>query len=130
MGSRPLEDARDQVDDFICSLNLPVGEALIKSPPSLRVSRAQDTHFIPRRSSRLADKPRAGWPEVQAKNMLLKRWGFETTTAPSQAGTAARFSETFRAPLSSSKREAMRELFADCARRGGRTFVSETSPRP
>jgi hypothetical protein len=37
-------------------------------------------------SSRLADKPRVGWPEVQAKNVLLKKRGFETSSAPSQAG--------------------------------------------
>lgn len=72
LGSGPVEDGRDQVDDFINSLKLPLGEALIKSPPTLiRVSRAQDSDFIPRRSSRLADKPRAARPEVQAKNVLL-----------------------------------------------------------
>ena len=38
LGSRPVEDGRDHVDDFISSLKLPVGEALIKSPPRLRVS--------------------------------------------------------------------------------------------
>jgi len=40
LGSRPVEDGRDHVDDFNSSLKLPMGEALIKSPPRLRVTRA------------------------------------------------------------------------------------------
>jgi hypothetical protein len=67
LGSRPVEDGRDHVDDFNSSLKLPMGEALIKSPPRLRVTRAQNADFISRRSSRLEDKPHAGRPEVQAR---------------------------------------------------------------
>ena len=123
LGSRPVEDGRDHVDDFISSLKLPVGEALIKSPPRLRVS------LVPR----ILTSSHGGAPGLRTghvrDNVLLKKWGFETPSAPSQAGTATRFSETLRTSLSSSKREAMRELFPDRARRCGRTFVSEASPR-
>lgn len=65
----------------------------------------------------------------QAKNVLLKKWGFETLSAPSQTGLSLG-SPKHSEHRCRSKREAMRELFPDRRRRSGSTFVSETSPRP
>ena len=35
----------------------------------------RDTDLVPRRSVRLANKFRTAKPEVQAKNVMLKKWG-------------------------------------------------------
>lgn len=115
-GSCSPSDGCGNIDNFINAIKLPVNDVIIRSPKGLQCSR------YGWRSSKLADKPQAGRLEVQVKNGLLKKWGIQTPSAPTlrQAGAAARFSQTFRMPISSSKWEAMRELFPDRVRRAGR----------
>jgi hypothetical protein len=116
-------DSPPSVEDFIAGLKLP----LIQLPPRLRVSRMRVENQVPRRSNRLAAKSvyRDPNPEKQAKRVLLSKWQ-PSASAPRSAPTtpdvtiATRFHETFREPLSSSKREAMQELFPMAAARGRR----------
>jgi hypothetical protein len=73
---------------------------------------------VPRHSDRLAAMsafldPN---PEKQAKRVLLGKWqpsasALRSAPATPDATIAARFRETFRVPLSSSKREALQELY-------------------
>jgi hypothetical protein len=107
-------DSPPSVEDFIAGLKLP----LIQSPSRLRVSRMRVENLVPRCSNRLAAKSvyRDPNPEKQAKRVLLSKWQ-PSASAPRSAPTtpnatiATRFHEMFREPLSSSKREAMQELF-------------------
>lgn len=61
----------DPVGDFISSISSRVTTPILSSPPKLRVSRVPDYSVVPRRSTRLVGKPRAGNPEVQATNVML-----------------------------------------------------------
>jgi hypothetical protein len=115
------------VEDFIAGLTLPLEVPLIQSPPRLPVSRVRDEDLVPRRSERLAAKSvfRDPNPEKQAKRVLLGKWqpsaGAPRSAPPTPDATIdARFRETFREPLSSSKREAMLELYPMLGARGRR----------
>jgi hypothetical protein len=106
------------VEDFNAGLKLPLEVSLIRSPPCLRVSRVRVQDLVPRRSDRLAAKSafRDPNPEKQAKRVLVGKWQPSVSaplseTATPEATIAVRFHETFRKPLSSSKREAVQELF-------------------
>lgn len=101
---------------FIDSLKLPLETPLLNTPPRLKVARDVDDCWVPRRSDRLAAKSafRDPQPEKQAKRVLVNKWTRRPEAASRctpDATIAARFHDTFTAPLSSSKREAMRELF-------------------
>jgi hypothetical protein len=103
------------LQSFIASLKLPLEEPLIASSPRRRVSRLDDSVFVPRRSDRLAAKSihRDPNPEKQAKCVLVNKWRHEPANrsqTPDPA-IAAKFHETFAGPLSASKQAAMRELF-------------------
>jgi hypothetical protein len=63
------------VDDFISSISSNLITPILTSPPRLRVSQVPDYNVVPRRSTRLADKPKASNPEVQATNVMLKKLG-------------------------------------------------------
>jgi hypothetical protein len=111
-------DTPPSVEDFIAGLRLPLEVPLIQSPPRLRVSRMRDENWVPRRSERLAAMSafRDPNPEKQAKRVLLGKWqpsacALRSAPATPDATIAARFREMFREPLSSSKREALQELF-------------------
>jgi hypothetical protein len=113
------------VVDFIASLTLPLEVPLMQSPPRLRVSCVRDEDLVLRRSERLAAKSvfRDPNPEKQAKRVLLRKWQRSASTPRSaplmpDATVVARFHETFREPLSSSKREAMLELYPMLGARG------------
>jgi hypothetical protein len=127
--STPLHgtDSPPSVEDFIASLKLPLETPLIQSPPRLHVSRIPDENWVPRRSERLAAMSgfRDPNPEKQAKRVLLGKWqpsasALRSAPATPDATIAARFCETFRVPLSSSKREALQELYPLIGARGRR----------
>jgi hypothetical protein len=106
------------VQDFIAGLKLPLDTPLIQSPPRLRVSRLRDENWVLRRSERLAAMSafRDPNPEKQAKRVLLGKWqpsasALRSASVTPDAAIAARFRETFREPLSSSKCEALLELY-------------------
>lgn len=99
------------VGDFISSISLHIRTPILSSPPKLRVSRVPDYSVVPRRSTRLVGKPRAANLVIQATNVMLKKVGKGVPVPASDDSVARRFHETFSDPLSSSKREATRELF-------------------
>jgi hypothetical protein len=120
-------DTPPSVQDFIAGLRLPLEVPLIQSPPRLRVSRMQDENWVPRRSERLVSMSafRDPNPEKQAKRVLLSKWqpsasALRSAPTTPDATIAARFHETFREPLSSSKREALQELYPLIGARGRR----------
>jgi hypothetical protein len=80
---------------------------------------------VPRRSDSLTAKSCFCDPklELQAKRVMLRKWqpgsvgASRTSPTTPDASIAARFHETFKEPLSSSKKAAMRELFPMAAAR-------------
>jgi hypothetical protein len=54
-----------------------------------------DYSVVPRRSTRLADKPRTSNPEVQATNVMLKKLGKFVPPPTTEDSGARRFRETF-----------------------------------
>jgi hypothetical protein len=113
------------LESFISSLKLPLEEPLASSPIR-RVSRVDDSVFVPRRSVRLADKAihRNPIPEKQAKRVLLSKWTHEpahVSQTPDPA-VAAKFHETFAEPLSASQRAALSELYPMAGRRWRRVM--------
>jgi hypothetical protein len=102
------------------SISSNLSTPILSSPPRLKVSQVSDYNIVPWRSSRLADKPKASNPEVQAMNVMLKKLGKEVPPPASEDSAACYFHETFAGPLSSSKKEAMRELFPARKRFGSR----------
>jgi hypothetical protein len=99
------------VDDFISSISSDLCPPILTLPPRLRVSQVPDYSVVPRRSTRLADKPRAPNPEVQATNVMLKKLGKYVLPPTTVDSGARRFRETFSGSLSPSTKEVMRELF-------------------
>jgi hypothetical protein len=99
------------VDDFISSISSDLCPPILTSPPRLRVSQVPDYSVVPRRNTRLADKPRASNPEVQATNVMLKKLGKFVPPPTTEDSGARRFRETFSGSLSPSMKEVMRELF-------------------
>jgi hypothetical protein len=99
------------VDDFISSISSNLSTPILMSPPRLRVSQVPNYNVVPRRITRLADKPKASNPEVQATNIMLKKLGRDVPLPTSEDSATRRFRETFSGPLSSSTKEAIRELF-------------------
>ena len=100
---------------------------MIQLPPRLCVSRVQVENLVPHLSDRLAAKSVYHDPnlEKQAKRVMLSKWQPSASAPRSAPATpdatiATRFHETFQEPLSSSKREAMRELFPRAGARGRR----------
>jgi hypothetical protein len=110
----------DFVDEFISSISADIRTPILSSPPRLRVSQEPDYSIVPRRSLRLADKPKASNPEVQAMNVMLKKLGKDVPLPSSDASGARRFRETFGGTLSSTTKEALRELFPARKRFGSR----------
>jgi hypothetical protein len=101
---------------FIDSMRLPLQEPLIKTPPRARTVRAVNNDWIPRRSDRLAAKSafHDPQPEKKARRVMLNKWAGrpdDVVTNTPDATISTKFHEMFGDPVSSSKREAMREIF-------------------
>jgi hypothetical protein len=108
------------VDSFILSITAAMTPPILPSTPKLRVSQVPDYSVVPRHSTRLADKPKASNPEVQATRVMLQKFGKDQPPPTSEESGARRFRETFSGQLSSTKKEAMRELFPARRRLGSR----------
>lgn len=111
---------------FADSLRLPLEPPILQQLPPMRATR--EDVWVPKRSNRLAAKSafRDPQPERQAKRVLLSKWSGTTGQARSttpDAVIAARFHDMFVTPLSSSKRDAMRELFPTAGVCGSRCAV-------
>jgi hypothetical protein len=116
------------VTAFIDSIRLPLEEPLIKTPRRARTARTVSDDWIPRRSDRLAAKSvfRDPHPESQARRILLNKWAGrpeDAVTNTPDATISTKFHEQFGASVSSSKREAIRELFPMRGSRWTRTAV-------
>jgi hypothetical protein len=113
------------LESFISSMKLPPEEPLASSPIR-RVSRVDDSVFVPSRSVRLAAKAihRDPIPEKQAKRVLLSKWTREPARVSQTADptVAAKFHETFAEPLSASKWGALSELYPMAGRRWRRVL--------
>ena len=117
--------------EFIGGLILPLDQPILVSEPRLRSSRPPadgDQEWQVRRSSRLARKSgyRDPNPERQARRILLSKWGGRPEDASSKTpddAIAARFHKEFGHHASSSKHDAMRELFPQLARRSARPAI-------
>lgn len=86
------------------------------SEPPAGTSTTTHAVWVPRRSTRLAAKSafRDPQPEKQARRVLPNKWAGlpeDVVSNTPDATVAVKFHEAFTEPLSSSKREAMRELF-------------------
>jgi hypothetical protein len=111
-------DSPPSVEDFIAGLKLPLEVPLIQLSSRLRVSHVLVEDLVLHRSDRLDAKFAFCDPnsENQAKWVLVGKWQASVSAPRSAPATpnatiAARFHKTFREPLSSSKREAVQELF-------------------
>jgi hypothetical protein len=111
------------VDSFIASISVAMSPPILTTTPKLRTSQVPDYSVVPRRSTRLADKPKASNLEVQATRVMLKKLGNDHPPLSSDESGARRFRETFSGQLSSTKKEAMRELFPARRRFGSRRVV-------
>lgn len=94
---------------------LPLQDPLLHTPPRHNVRHREHVTTVPCRSDRLAAKAafRDTNPERQAKRVLINKWEHrpEQSNETSDVMIAAKFHDTFAEPISSSKREALRELF-------------------
>lgn len=108
-----------EVAMFIDSITLPIEPPLIASSPRLQISKARNHELMPRRSVRLAAKnsSRLQQPEAQATKVMLNRMGIQCYEERRDDSAYKRFQETFKEPMSSSKRAAMKELFPGRRRR-------------
>lgn len=100
---------------------IPISPPVLPDPPKLRAPKRRRASVLrsspPRRSGRLAAKSRrrAPNPTVQAQNVMMLKWGCSHSSQMIGDNDATAFNEyeaLYGAPLSESKREAVRALFA------------------
>lgn len=83
-------------------------------PPRARRPRTPLTEDgVPHRSVRLAGKFKhwVSKPEIQAQNVLMRKWGITSETHPPDADALKDYNELYNQPLSSAHRKAIRALF-------------------
>jgi hypothetical protein len=86
------------VNDFISSISSNLSTPILTLLLRLKVSQVPDYSVVPRRSTRLADKPKASNPEVQGTNVILKKLGRDVSLPTLEDSGACRFRETFFSP--------------------------------
>lgn len=106
----PLSAIRMAIREHVA---LPIATPLIKGRPTLRAARARQSVGSPRRSVRLASKPKAANPTVQAQNVLMVKLGLAECKTAVDEETAKRYEATFATPLTQSKHDAFQVLFND-----------------
>ena len=117
--------ATDVIKDFVDSIQWPLQQPLVTSPPSLRVTKVIDSDkeddIVPKHNARLAakNKFREPKPEAQARKVMMKRLGFETATEVPNQVSFEEFQQAFALSLSPMKSEAMDALFPIRRRRKG-----------
>jgi hypothetical protein len=82
---------------------LPIESLVLIGRPALRVAKVRSVVESPRRSRRLAAKPKVANPALQAQKVLMVKLDL------------AQYESTFAGPLSESKHEAFRVLFQEDA---------------
>lgn len=104
-------------DDTVCTpprlAQLGSLEEKICAGPKLRKSKTPKSVLTPRRSERLAMKPRAANATLQAQSVLMQKLGVTVNTNAMDAKALEKYRATFAAPLSTSKQEALQTLFLD-----------------
>lgn len=119
--STPRQPGSRDVAAFIDSIMLPMQPPLLASPP-VSASPSPGTRIGclgAVGSTRLAAKTasRLAQPEAQATKVMLMKMGVENYVDRSDNSAHKKFQDTFTRPLSSARREAMRELFPGRRRR-------------
>lgn len=94
-------------------LCVPLQMPLIKSRPRLRKFTFQSGSVSLRRSRRLAAKPKAANPTVQAQKVLMVKLGLASATPSVDSASFEKFDSIFAEPLSATKHEAFKVLFQD-----------------
>jgi hypothetical protein len=110
-GHRVL-DVQREIEDRVC---LPLQAPVLQGRPTLRVPGAKPSVDSPRRSVRLAAKPRAPNPTLHAQVVLMTKWGVLTPSKPVGSAKTHKLDSIFAKPLSESKHEAFKVLFQDDA---------------
>ena len=86
---------------------------MLQGRPTLMVARAQPSVGTPRRSTRLAAKPRALNPTLQAQQVLMVKLGLVNASEPIDVAETQKLESIFVEQLSESKHEAFKVLFWD-----------------
>lgn len=113
------------VDEFVALVRAPIAPAVSMARPRLRRSQVAATPVeASRRSVRLAAKgaSRVSNPEVQARNVLLKKMGDAPPQLLSGEAALAACRAKFGQILSAGKQAALRELFPSTV------WVEEVAP--
>ena len=113
---------REMVADFTTSVCRAATPPVAITPPRRIRARPQPESVILRRSERLAKKShyRATKPVMQAQNVLMRRLGLTSTTAPPDATSFQHFVDTFSKTLTVTQCEALDVLLPEVA-----PFVAE-----
>jgi hypothetical protein len=100
---------QEELESQIC---VPLEAPIIHAAPKLRRSKTLKPGFTPRRSVRLAAKPRAANTTIQAQNVLLQKLGIAVNTETMDAEVVQRFRAAFAGPMSAYKQNALQVLFS------------------
>ena len=97
------------IESQVC---IPLQTPIISSGPKLRKSKTPKSVFTPRRSERLAQKPRSANATLQAQSILLQKLdvAVNNNTDDVDAEAYGKFWATFAAPLLAPKQEALHVL--------------------
>jgi hypothetical protein len=99
-----------QLEKGVCvHLNTPI----VRGGPRLRRSRTPASNGALRRSGRLAAKPRAPNPVVQAHRVLLMKMGVQVPDEASHEHLEGIIAETFRGGLTTRKKNALQNFLED-----------------
>ena len=116
---------REAVDDYATNVCRVASPQVVADPPKKVRARPQPEVMSIRRSERLEKKShlRATKPALQAQNLLMRRLGLTTETAPPDATSFQHFVDTFSSTLSKSQCEALDVLLPNVS-----SFVTEVDP--
>lgn len=101
----------DEIEARMC-IPVPLQTPILRDAPRLRKSRTPATVISIMRSTRLVAKPRALNATLQAQAVLMQKLGLPVDTPPADLEALERYIDTFRAPLTPSKLEALQTLFS------------------
>jgi hypothetical protein len=103
---------------FQASVCKPLMSPIVRTPAPRRRARAPATaDGLPRWSARVAaqDRRRVSNPEVQAQNVLMRKWKITSDKKSPDAQALIEYDSIFRSPLGSFHRKAIRALlFTNC----------------
>jgi hypothetical protein len=112
----PDRDTEGAVRQFISAVSKALPVVIAMAAAQRKQKLPDTTDGLPRRSARVAaqGRRRVNKPEIQAQNVLMKKWQVTSMNSSPDADAVAAYNEVFQSPIRSTQHRAIRVLFTSC----------------